>query len=225
MVFNLSSPRVHNSVIPAVWLGLNTSGRLEWDDVIWSLRHRKSMINRRRFVRCLLNSMEEYCAPRGRSSSTQFFTIKGALKCGPKTRNTQQSQSVFQCFVNCCLETWSCSLKWYCGEELDFQCSIQGFLTSENNNYSVIARRFLQHHCNGCRSWRRRGQRIEYVRSFSNVFQLPDQWHRYHLVTCHWLLAWKPWFGICVTDLAIGTPHVWNLRHAEPPQCSGQGSP
>ncbi len=60
----------------------------------------------------------------------------------------------------------------------------------------------------------------KHVRSFSHVPQLPDRWHRYHLVTCHWLSGclWKPGLvSTYVTDLAIGVPLVWNLRRAKPP--------
>ncbi len=41
--------------------------------------------------------------------------------------------------------------------------------------------------------------------SVSDVPQLPDRWHRFHLVTCHWLSG-AHWCTFC--DLAIGAPHV-----------------
>ncbi len=50
----------------------------------------------------------------------------------------------------------------------------------------------------------------KHVHSFSDVPQLPNWRHRFHLVTCHWLSTAHVMHNllICTTDLSIGAQHV-----------------
>ncbi len=79
-------------------------------------------------------------------------------------------------------------------------CYISVHLSRQNRYHSIVPKRHWSPNI-----WIRRFSK--YVRSFSDVPQLPDRWHRYHLVIGHWLSVynWVFW----TIDLAIGAPRVW----------------